>query len=799
MSKKETTKNKTFTSVKDKLEFLQKECYETELFEDLAVLFKQKGFNNVRITHGPNEFGKDLVFSKYDDVFEEDKWFAVIVKNKPATQNDFVNGNEISNQINVALSEPYTNPKGEEKIISQLFIVINGTVTPNATKLISKFIEPSILPNIKIWDYQALKEQIERHTKESFLDNNEPFLNLYTSEQTKRLSDISISNNVFDMKFEDIDEIFVNVQTTYSRELKKINNYITFDEGDSKYKEEDVEGSNEILNSNKNFIIHGIPTSGKTLFLKRIGLKALNSNQPKPNAVFYFDLQNHSSSEIDIDILIKNQFKELTKGENFNKSEFSKTILLFDSIDFIKDLNIRLSIYQKIEKFSQENENNNYQIIISTRSFDFIQAQELFKDFKDSELLPFNFKQALTLVKKIIPNNTSKTNNFLTALKNSMLNTTLQRTPLSLTLLAILYRDDKIDLKELPANIFSLYDLFTDVYLDKWDSTKGITQLYKYEQTKNILAFIAFYLHKLGWNSISQNDLKTFLITLREQYNYDELNDIDNFIIHLKSRNGVFNFEEANNLFSFFNHYFQEYFSSLCIEDEDDKILIDNFFNNWWSNSLVFYCGKNPKSNKLHKTIIERIVPIDTAQKITYINNHSKCLQASHAIAIENRTAVVQKLIVEFDNLFKSMYKEAEENPKSVINQLPFVNIINQSKSLFDSVFGSRHIATKETIDFFEQILLDDKNDLSNITNYNISYFLAFNNNSVIPFEIFADLIKDDIVWNRILYVDINFLKMKKRIDEKKYVRIKRKMNKNKFLIQHILKNSVAEKNKLKE
>jgi hypothetical protein len=607
MSKKETTKNKTFRSVKDKLEYIQKNCYETELFEDLAVLYKKKGFNNVRITQGPNEFGKDLVFSKYDEDFEQEKWFAVIVKNKNATQNDFVVGNEIANQINVALLEPYTNPKDEKKIISKLFIVINGTVTPNATQLISKFVKPSILPNIKIWDYQAIKEQIERHTKESFLDNNEPFLNLYSNEQIRKLSDISITNNVFDMKFDDIEQVFVNVQTTYSKELKKINNYIEFDAGDSKYKEEDVEGSNEILNSNKDFIIHGIPTSGKTLFLKRIGLKALNSNKPKPNAVFYFDLQNHSSLDIDIDELIKSQFQELTKGEEFNIKEFSKTILLFDSIDFIKDFDIRLSIYQQIEKYSIENKEKKYQIILATRSFNFIQSQELFEDFKDTELLPFNFKQAMTLVKKIIPNNSSKTKNFLTALKNSMLNTTLQRTPLSLTLLAILYRDDKIDLKELPANIFSLYDLFTDVYLDKWDSTKGLTLLYKYEQTKNILAFIAFYMHKLGWNYITEDDLKTFLITLREKYNYDELNDIDNFIIHLKSRNGVFNFEENNNSFSFFNHYFQEYFASLCIEDDDDEILIENFFNNWWSNSLLFYCGKKPKSNKLHKLLSKKL------------------------------------------------------------------------------------------------------------------------------------------------------------------------------------------------
>jgi len=144
--------------------------------------------------------------------------------------------------------------------------------------LISKFIQPSILPIIKIWDCQALKEQIERNTKESFLDNNEPFLNLYTTEQKKVLSDISISNNVFDMKFDDIDQIFVNVQTTYSRELKKINNFITYDKSDSKFKEENIEGSKEILNSNKNFIIHSIITKSKPTVMT------------KKNDAFLYDL-----------------------------------------------------------------------------------------------------------------------------------------------------------------------------------------------------------------------------------------------------------------------------------------------------------------------------------------------------------------------------------------------------------------------------------------------------------------------------------------------------------------------------
>jgi len=689
--------------------------------------------------------------------------------------------------------QPYTNTKGDKKIISGLFIVINGNVTPNATEMISKFVSPIILPNIKIYDYQGLKEQIEKHSKESFLDNIEPSLNLFITSQIKKLSDISSTNNVFDLKTNDIESIFVNVQTTYSRELKKINNYITYDNTDESFAEEDVEGSSEIINSNENFIIHGIPTSGKTLFLKRIGIKALKENKIKPNAVFYFDLQNHNSLKFEIISLISNQYKELTKDDDFDINDHSKIILLIDSIDFINDVKIKENIYTSIGEFLLKDESNKFQIVIATRDFDFVKKQKGLEDFKDTELLPFNFGQALELVKKIIPNDTKKSNNFIKALKSSLLNTTLQRTPLALTLLAILYRDDKVDLKELPANIFALYDRFTDVYLDKWDSSKGITQLYKYDQTKIVLSFIAFNLHENGLNSIREDDLKLFLIELRKQYNYTVLNNIENFINHLKNQNGVFNYNAISNSFHFFNHYFQEYFSSLCIEEDESSVLIDNFYDSWWSNSIVFYCGKKPKSNIIHKDIISKIIPIDSKQKIYYINQHSKCLQASHSISIKNRSNIVNKMLLEFDSFFKMLLKEGEENSNSIINRIPFVSVLNQSRTIFESTFASKHISTEETINVFEKILLEN-NGLTKITNYNIAYFLSFLQRTAIHFEIFEEKVKDDVVWNRILYVDINLLKLKKKIDKKKFTRIKRKMNKNKFLIQHILRNNLLDK-----
>lgn len=791
--KKENLINKSFSTVKDKLEYIQKNCYEPVLFEDLKQLFKAKGFNNVRIEHGSTEFGKDLVFSAYDNLLNEEKWFSVIVKNKKAGQNDFLPGSEIGNQINLSFQVPYTDNMGAKHSISHIFIVINGSISTNATVVIENNFEKH-KNYIKIWDYQDLEREISNHTKDSFLNNLTPSLNEFVNQQIKFLSDISKTNSLLNLDMNDINDIFINTQITISKEIKKINNYIAFSSKDEKFEQEDFD-SKTILNSNNNFIIHGLPTSGKTLFLKNLGLKTLNGANGKPNAVFYIDLINCNDSKFSLQKYIEDQFKFLTKGEIFDKEDYNKVLIIIDSIDFIKSDKLRTIILKSIDEFNNNNSYKNLQILLATRSLELIRNSNFLNDYKDTEILPFNFSQAHSLVKKIIPNNSSKANNFIKALKDNLLDSSLQRTPLALTLMAILYRDDKIDLKELPANVYELYNRFTDIYLDKWDHSKGITHLYQYEQTKNILSFIAFHFHKNNLNRISEEDLISFLSSLRQNYNYDELNNIENFVSFLKTKQGVFYFDDQDNSFMFFNHYFQEFFTSLSIEDEDESTLLSHFYDEWWTNTLVFYCGKSPKSFGFHNSLINEIIPIDAFQKLHYLYNHSKCLQASHSISIGNRNKIVSKLVREYNSIFKDISTNNLPE-KFFLNDVPYVNVVNQSRVIFDHIFSSKHVATSEVIDLFEKILIEDKEQLDDITVYNLAYFLSFQKNSSKYFQIVSDyLISKDIVWSRILYVDISFLNLKKQIDEKQYLRIKRKMSKNKFLIQHHLKSTVTEKN----
>lgn len=790
--KKENSKNKKFATVKDKLEFIQKNCKEVELFEDLKQLFKAKGFNNVRIEHGNKEYGKDLVFSRFDEMIGEEKWFSAIVKNKKASQNDFLPGSEIGNQINQSFNVPYKTIESIEHNISFVFIIINGSVSDNATTIIKSNFKDFI--NIKIWDYQDIEKEISNHTKESFLNNLTPPVDEFVKQQVKFLSDISKTNSLLNLDMNDISDIFINTQISIGKEIKKINEYIAYTDNDEKFEQEDLD-TKAILNSNSNFIIHGIPTSGKTLFLKNLGLKTLNLANGKPNAVFYIDLISCGDNNFDLEKVIEKQFCDLTCGEKFNKEDYNRILILIDSVDFIKNDETRNCILKSIDSFNGNAVYKNVQILIATRNLNLIRSTQYLVDYRDTEILAFNFNQAHSLVKKIIPNNSSKANNFIKALKDNLLDSDIQRTPLALTLMAILYRDDKIDLRELPANVFELYNRFTDIYLDQWDNSKGITNLYQYEQTKNILSFIALHLHEKNENHIKENELIEFLNKLRLDYNYDELNNIENFVEFLKTKKGVFFFDEQEEHFMFFNNYFQEFFTSLSIESDDENILLENFFEDWWTNTLVFYCGKNPKSFNFHKSIIDKIIPFDIFQKLKYLYNQSKCLQASHSISINNRHTILIKLIKVYNDIMNDIISNNLPDD-FLLKDVPYVNIINQSKVIFDHIFSSKHVSTTEVINSFEEIILKDKEHLNDITVYNIAYYLSFKNNTSKYFEDISDyLISRNLVWSRILYVDISFLKLKKKIDDKQYVRIRRKMDKHKFLIQHLLKSTIEESN----
>lgn len=664
------------------------------------------------------------------------------------------------------------------------------------------------------------------------------------------------------LEISDINDIFVNVKTTYNKYVKAKNNYISYDKKETnKINQEELDESVLILNSNSDFIIHGIAASGKSLLLKRIAINALTINKGTNFCAFYIELRkfNQKTNDFVIENTISNQYGELTNGESFEITNFDRTVLLFDGLDEVKSDMEKLIILRRISYFISDfrltdesfeklrnekmpeflikdllkikdkifiseyhfinalktaisinavnefyneiinstsiNENSErkrqFQIIISSRSIELIEENKLLTSFEKIELLPFDIGQALKLVKKVIPNNKDKSNKFVNAIKNSQLSNSLTRTPMALTITAILFRDGEIDLVELPANITELYNKFSDYYLNRWDTSKGITLQYKFEETKQILAFIAKKLQEKGVQEFPENELKTYLKSISQNFPYEDLQNIDKFINELKDRVGLIQFFTDDKIFKFYHLSFQEYFASIFFDDSNEKMLLDNFLSEWWENTIVFYCGKQPKRDILLKKITQTIIPLDIEQNFRYLSLLSKCIQAAHLISKESQLSVIENLIFRFDQFYRSLILTAQDSNKALLDVISTIDFIIQLRHLFHKIFDTKHLYFDSFSELALNIITAKKSDYSVITLYSLSYFLTQKTNDATYLEEFIKINTLDDIWTRIVYTDIQHLKIKNQVSKEMYKRIERKQQKRQYYIVDMLKQPI--------
>jgi hypothetical protein len=289
-------------------------------------------------------------------------------------------------------------------------------------------------------------------------------------------------------------------------------------------------------------------------------------------------------------------------------------------------------------------------------------------------------------------------------------------------------------------------------------------------------------MHVDGTNNIDEQKLIDYLKELKDEYSYEELENLPNFIEHLKLTNGIFNFDDINASFAFYNHYFQEYFVSLCIDDTTESKLNENFFSEWWENSIVFYCGKQPKRDVFLNSLCKKLVPVALKDKYTFIQLISKCLQASHSIPKKSRVKVVERLLMEFDKFYVLFIEEGKQG-KTLAASNSTMDIIIQFRDFFEKIFWSKHITTPDVLEYFNNVLMGDTSKYTDVTKYCLSYFISLHTGNPAALELFLEQNNISIIWTRILYVDINLFRFKKKIDEKTFTRIRKKMKTHKYAI----------------
>jgi len=113
----------------------------------LIPILRKLGFSNVRYSHGPREFGRDILFSRVNE-FEEIEFWGAQVKHGDVSGGVKSDIDEIIGQLDDAFKMPFYDVYTRRKqYISKLLIAISGNFTANAVEKICEKIESAAIRN----------------------------------------------------------------------------------------------------------------------------------------------------------------------------------------------------------------------------------------------------------------------------------------------------------------------------------------------------------------------------------------------------------------------------------------------------------------------------------------------------------------------------------------------------------------------------------------------------------------------------------------------------------------------------
>lgn len=784
---------KTLTEIKTATSKLK----EKELRQLLVKIFEEKGFYEVIENHGTQELGKDICFYE-NSMFEEKIWYSCVVKSKDVNQSVY---SEIERQISECFSVRYRSHKFGYVNIDKVIVITNGVYKDNSKTIISEKFENN-KNKIKYWDNSDIANELFKleSIQEIFFAPNidiiQKTINHKTLELLNKDNSLKLIYNELNVKNDESTENFhVHVRARLKELQDETYEYLKSTEPNSiitkvptKFIPDNID---ELLRIEKPILIHGIETSGKTTYLKRIGkdfiIKGIDG------CVLYFELIKVK------DFILKNCINELIIDTS---SIYSNTkyllvndkpyLILLDGLDEISSEKERDKVIEKI--FECIDVNKNIKVIITSRTNDYITHREekIKSKFQEYELMSLTVSNMIEIGTQIL-SKTGKENAFIKLLKKDTLINAFPKTPLVTILLAIIFKEENININEMPRNITELYNKITDIFLNKWDKSKGISEQFKHQEKSFVIQKIAKHLHENNKNSISEDDLTIFLEDLKIKHPIEILKNPSNFIHQFCERSSIIIKDEDDKSFRFFHLTMQEYFTSLILNTSDESALINNFYEDWWLNTSLFYTGKQPHYPDLLNKIADFKcgMPIDGDLKLAYIIHSTKLLQAAHLISEDERLKLLNSIIKVFDNFTKELVSNFVSADKETrISKKTILELVLYVRKIFVNFLGvSQFINSLETIN--SKLVEIENTGLSDITEYCIAYCVSiYRKDSKALYEF---SMKDNLNprWYKIIDVDVDIKKL--NIDNQKIkLKIRSKAISNKKYIQNQFKTRLG-------
>lgn len=354
------------------------------------------------------------------------------------------------------------------------------------------------------------------------------------------------------------------------------------------------------------YVIAGDAGTGKTTLLKDIGRELIDNNlriEGKKNLPIFIkhtDFVNNSFVLDDtIDNILLKTFKNFDLERLFDDYE---VVLLIDSLDELEREN-QMSILKDIDKLHTD---LGVRFILATRSYEYLLKDCDIQTPQHITIQNFNLKQVEAFLQNFFKFDELKANTLLHSLHDNRILDKLPITPLTLSVISILYEERRY---EIPATITDIYDNF-HLFLLGRTSVQSSLEFLDINIKERILSIYALeILQNPKREPKNQQDFISFIENFFAKRSITiDRGQIPELVQSLTQGTGVLYIDE-NNLVNFKHNLFMEYYTSREIFNHQRKLedeLISRFTDFNWQNTAIFYAGRTKDMPDFLKKVIEK-------------------------------------------------------------------------------------------------------------------------------------------------------------------------------------------------
>lgn len=438
-------------------------------------------------------------------------------------------------------------------------------------------------------------------------------------------------------------------------------------------------GIEGIINEPLCVFLSGVSGSGKSTLLRNIGIKLLEENDSKDgklNLPIFITPSDILENNRNINNVILSKVKGFLPCTKLHELTDSYEVsVLVDSIDEFDEKDKSEIMRILINNYTDKGTKFYIGSRASSLDDDSLPVKGVVKEFCINS---FNQEQIKRFVMSLLPNE-DKANSLMDSLRENKILEKLPITPLTLSLLTIIY--DETDY-EIPATVTDIYKQFNSIINGRAVVSTKI-EFIDANFRERVLSIYGLHLvEKQNHEPMTRNEFVSYFKNFYKGKSLTfEYEQIENILDYILKNTGVLYLKEDNRV-CFAHDSYMEFYAAVEIFNyhrEKEDLMVCNFFDLMWQNVAIFYAGMTKDMDEFAEKINRKLK--DANKFIEYlsgIQGAGYLLQALYMTDNERRKDIILTsldLALEMNEFLKKMTtinKTLFQNFK-----LPIVQLLN--------------------------------------------------------------------------------------------------------------------------